>query len=81
MEDHPGTITEEFDLLLGKMPGKEYRIDLKNGQKSRLRVYQTGRAIWRIWVTGTQEQVMGNTTKLIFSSFKNQMLLKEKAKG
>lgn len=78
MEKHPGTITQEFDLMLGKMQGKEYRIDLKNGQKSRLRVYQVGRAIWRIWMTGTEEQVMGDKAKLIFSSFKNQMLIKEK---
>lgn len=80
MKDHPGTITEEYDLILGPMAGKEYRIDLKDGQKSRLRVYQTGRAVWRIWVTGTQEQVMGNSTKLIFSSFKHQQLLKGKDK-
>jgi hypothetical protein len=78
MEKHPGTITEEFDLMLGKMQGKEYRIDLKDGQKSRLRVYQFGRVVWRIWVTGTEQQVMGDKTKLIFSSFKNQMLLKAK---
>ena len=80
MKDHPGTITEEYDLMLGKMPGKEYRIDLKDGKKSRLRVYQTGRAVWRLWVTGTQEQVMGNSAKWIFASFKNQQLLKESDK-
>jgi hypothetical protein len=80
MKDHPGTITEEYDLMLGKMPGKEYRVDLKDGQKSRLRVYQTGRAVWRIWVTGTQEQVMGNAAKRIFASFKNQQLLKDEKK-
>jgi hypothetical protein len=78
MEDHPGTITEEYDLMLGKMPGKEFRVDLKNDEKSRLRIYQTGRAVWRIWVTGTKEQVMGDTTNLIFSSFKNQILIKDK---
>lgn len=78
MEDCPGTITEQFDLMLGRMQGKEYRIDLKSGEKSRLRVYQIGRVVWRIWVTGTKEQVMGDTTKLIFASFKNQLLLKEK---
>jgi hypothetical protein len=79
MEDVDGKITEQFDLMLGKMPGKEYRIDLKNGDKSRLRLYQYARAVWRIYVTGTKEQVMGKTTKLIFASFKNQMLLKEQA--
>jgi hypothetical protein len=77
MEEYEGTITEEYDLMLGKMQGKEYRIDLKGGEKSRVRIYQVGRAIWRVWVTGTKEQVMGEKTKLIFSSFKNQMLLKD----
>ena len=76
-KDVGGTITEEFDLMLGKMPGKEYRLDLKGGEKSRVRIYQTGRAIWRVWVTGTKEQVMGDTTKLIFASFKNQLLIKD----
>ena len=78
MDEFPGKITEEYDLMLGKMPGKEYRVDLKSGEKSRLRVYQIGKAIWRIWVTGTKQQVMGDTTKLIFASFKNQILLKGK---
>ncbi len=77
MKDVEGTITEEFDLMLGKMPGKEYRVDLMGGEKSRVRVYQIARAVWRIWVTGTEEQVMGDKTKLIFASFKNQILLKE----
>lgn len=77
MKDVEGTIAEEFDLMLGKMPGKEYRVDLAGGEKSRVRIYQVGRAIWRIWVTGTKEQVMGDKTKLIFASFKNQILLKE----
>jgi hypothetical protein len=77
MKEVEGTITQEFDLMLGKMPGKEYRVDLKDGDKSRVRIYQTGRAVWRIWATGTKEQVMGDTTKLIFSSFKNQLLIKE----
>jgi hypothetical protein len=49
----------------------------KGGEKSRVRIYQVGKAIWKVWVTGTKEQVMGEKTKLIFASFKNQMLLKD----
>jgi hypothetical protein len=78
MEEFPGKITEEYDLMLGKMPGKEFRVDLKDGDKSRVRIYQVGRAVWHIWVTGTKEQVMSKNTNLIFASFKNQILLKDK---
>ncbi|QJW96999.1 hypothetical protein [Frigoriglobus tundricola] len=80
LEEFEGTVTKEYDLMLGRMPGKEYRVDLKGGEKSRVRIYQIDRAVWRLWVTGTKEQVEGDTAKLIFASFKNQLLINEALK-
>jgi hypothetical protein len=78
-----GTVAADADISLGKtekhrVHGKEYLIDLKSGERAKLRIYTAGTdsgalTIYRIFqvaVIGSKEQVESDTAKVFLGSFR-----------
>ena len=72
-----GKVTSESDIKLGKMSGKEYKIEMEKDQYATLRLYHAGPRIYQVSFIGTKEQVENESTKLFLDSFKHQGMVKD----
>jgi hypothetical protein len=75
LKDSEGKVTSESDVKVGNVAGKEYRIDVKSGEKARVRLLLLGAAVFQITTIGTQDQVEGQTANNVYESFLHEGML------
>jgi hypothetical protein len=88
LKELDGAVASDSEVTLGSLDdgtllqGKEFLIDLKSGEKARLRIFPTakGGSVYQAMAIGTKEQVEGDDAKLFFGSFKHSGMLKVEAK-